>query len=94
MPRTSFSPAHAAQVGRAVRTARQDVGMSQTALANRLDVSPAYINKLEAGRSNTTVGALARIAAALGADLEVQLTPRRRRKLSGAEQLVSAGSRV
>jgi transcriptional regulator with XRE-family HTH domain len=41
-------------------------------LAERLGVSAAYVGKLEAGRSNPTVGMLARVARALDSRLMVE----------------------
>lgn len=87
MPRTTSSPADAAAVGRELRAARQRIGLSQTALADRLDVSPAYISKLEAGRANLTVGALARMSTALGCNLRVELVPHARRERTAIETL-------
>lgn len=78
MPRTSVSARHAAQAGTEIRQAREERGLTQTALAIRLDVSPAYVSRLEAGQANMTVGSLARIAAALDADLGISLTLRQR----------------
>ncbi|WP_053226064.1 helix-turn-helix domain-containing protein [Solirubrobacter soli] len=71
MPRTTTSPVDAEAVGRRIRATREALGLSQAALADRLDVSPAYLNKLEAGRGNPTIGSLARIATALGCRLAI-----------------------
>jgi transcriptional regulator with XRE-family HTH domain len=87
MPRTTASPPDAAAVGEALRTARQRIGLTQTDLADRLDVSPAYVNKVEAGRANLTIGALARLSSALGCRLEVQLVPREQPQKSAIEIL-------
>jgi transcriptional regulator with XRE-family HTH domain len=61
--------------GMAIRRARQRAGVAQAALAARLGVSTAYVSKLEAGRSNPTIGMLARVAAALDAVLAIDLQP-------------------
>jgi transcriptional regulator with XRE-family HTH domain len=87
MPRTTASPADAAAVGQELRAARERIGLSQTALADRLGVSPAYISKIEAGRANLTVGALARISTALGCHLHVELVPHVRRERTAIETL-------
>lgn len=76
MPRTSTSPASAAEIGCSIRDYRQELGVTQARLAERLAVSPAYLSKVEAGRSNATIGMLARIAAALDARLVVRFDPR------------------
>jgi transcriptional regulator with XRE-family HTH domain len=87
MPRTTSSPADAAAIGQELRAARQRIGLSQTALADRLEVSPAYISKIEAGRANLTVGALARMATAVGCRLRVELVPQLRQERSAVETL-------
>ena len=46
-----------------LRTAR---GLSQYALAKNAQISRVYVNKLEEGRSDPTVGVLQRLAKALG----------------------------
>jgi len=46
-----------------VRTAK---GLSRYALAKRVGISQSYVAKLEAGRSDPTVGMLQRLAKALG----------------------------
>lgn len=71
MPRTTVSASDAAAVGLALREARLRRGLSQTALAARLQVSPGYVSRIEAGKGNTTVGALARFATALDAKMHV-----------------------
>jgi HTH-type transcriptional regulator / antitoxin HipB len=82
MPRTTMSPPDAAAVGSSIRAARERIGLSQTALADRLDVTPAYLNKLEAGRANPTVGSLARVATALGCRLKIGFEPAERSRPS------------
>jgi transcriptional regulator with XRE-family HTH domain len=42
------------------------MGMSQATLAKRARITREYVNKLEAGRYDPTVGVLQRIAKALG----------------------------
>jgi transcriptional regulator with XRE-family HTH domain len=60
-------------VGRNIREARLEVGLTQAALAERMGVNPTYVTNVEAGRVNLTVGQLANIAGALGTGLEVRL---------------------
>lgn len=73
MPRTAASDLAAKLVGREVRRGRAAASLTQAELARRLDTSPSYVANLEAGRLNPTVGQLARIADALGADLRISL---------------------
>ncbi len=61
------------EVGRAVRRARLQAGLTQSALAERLGLTPAYLTNVEAGRVNITAAKLAEIADALGAALTVRL---------------------
>ncbi len=79
MPRTSTSPLDSAAVGAAIRQARIATGITQTALGERLDVTAAYVHKLEAGRGNPTIGMLARVARALDAERSVVDFPLRRK---------------
>ena len=41
-------------------------GLSQDALARKADITREYVNKLEAGKYDPTVGVLQRLAKALG----------------------------
>jgi transcriptional regulator with XRE-family HTH domain len=45
---------------------REAKGLSQDALARKARVTREYVNKLEAGRYDPTVGVLKRLAKALG----------------------------
>jgi transcriptional regulator with XRE-family HTH domain len=73
MPRTAASDITARIVGQEVRRARTAAGLTQAEVAARLDTSPTYITNVEAGRLNLTLGQLTRVAAAIGADLQVSL---------------------
>jgi transcriptional regulator with XRE-family HTH domain len=73
MPRTAASDLTARIVGQEVRRARTAAGLTQAEVAARLDTSPTYITNVEAGRVNLTLGQLARVAAAIGADVQVSL---------------------
>ncbi|MDP3803479.1 MAG: helix-turn-helix transcriptional regulator [Phenylobacterium sp.] len=57
-----------ALVGRNVRRARIEKGLTQEDLAERAGTSQFYISSLEAGRRNPTVVTLAGLAQALGVD--------------------------
>jgi transcriptional regulator with XRE-family HTH domain len=71
MPRTRRSAIHAQLTGQRIRAARDAVGLTQTQLAERMDVSQPVIAALEAGRSNPTLGQLAAVAEALQVGLEI-----------------------
>jgi len=73
MPRTAASDITARIVGQEVRRSRKEAGLTQAEVAARLDTSPTYITNVEAGRLNLTLGQLTRVAAAIGADLQVSL---------------------
>jgi transcriptional regulator with XRE-family HTH domain len=77
VPRTRRSAVHAQVVGQRIRAARDEVGLTQLQLAQRMDVSQPVIAALEAGRGNPTIGQLAAIADALqvGLDVEFPLLP-------------------
>jgi transcriptional regulator with XRE-family HTH domain len=73
MPRTVASDITARMIGQEVRRARLEAGLKQTDVGERLQASATYIANIEAGRVNLTIGQLTRVAAALGADLQVSL---------------------
>lgn len=73
MPRTAASDLASKLVGREVRRARLAGGLTQAEVAERLSTSASYVANVEAGRLNPTVGQLARIAEAVGADFELSL---------------------
>jgi transcriptional regulator with XRE-family HTH domain len=49
-----------------IKATRETRGMSQAALAKKARITREYVNRLEAGRNDPTVGVLQRIARALG----------------------------
>jgi transcriptional regulator with XRE-family HTH domain len=53
-------------IGMRLKTIRETKGMSQDKLAKRAKVTREYVNRLEAGRYDPTVGVLQRLAKALG----------------------------
>ncbi len=61
-------------IGSRVRAARAQSGMSRKKLAEVANVSERYLNQLESGDANVSVGILSRVASALALDL-TQLLP-------------------
>ena len=57
------------RIGTALRSRREARGLSQEALAKKASVTREYVNKLEAGHHDPTVGTLSRLARALGVPL-------------------------
>ena len=53
----------------------QELGITRSELARRLDTSPAYITKILQGNANFTLKSMVRIAAALESDLKTHLQP-------------------
>lgn len=56
-------------LGRAIRSARREMGMTEGDLALRADVHETYVSFLESGRRNPTWGVIRRISMALGLPL-------------------------
>lgn len=71
MPRTHMSDVTSARVGREVRRARTEQGITQAELARRMGVKPPYVAGLEAGKRNVTLGQLANVADALERGLDI-----------------------
>jgi XRE family transcriptional regulator, aerobic/anaerobic benzoate catabolism transcriptional regulator len=61
-------------IGTSVQAARLQVGLSRKRLADKAEVSERYLNQLEHGEANVSIGILARVADALAVDL-VSLFP-------------------
>ena len=61
----------ASQVGPAIRTLRDEVGISQEELAGRSGLDRTYISGIERGRRNPSVRSLQRVSDALGTTLDV-----------------------
>jgi transcriptional regulator with XRE-family HTH domain len=55
-------------MGTRIRKIREAQGLSQAALAKKARITREYVNKLEAGLYDPTVGVLLRLAKALGVD--------------------------
>lgn len=54
------------QLGTNVKLLRKASGLSQEALANQIEMSPAHLRSIEHGRANPTLMVLERIAIGLG----------------------------
>jgi XRE family transcriptional regulator, regulator of sulfur utilization len=54
------------QLGMKIKQRREAKGLSQEVLAKRARISREYVNRLEAGRYDPTIGTLQRLAKALG----------------------------
>ncbi len=73
--RTSL-PEHLAGIGKRLHQLRRQRGWSQAALAEASQLDRTYISALERGKQNPTLGALVRVAEALGCSLsDVVLGP-------------------
>lgn len=57
-------------VGHKLRRFRQSIGLSQTAMAEALDISPSYLNLLEHNQRPLTVGLLLRLGNSFDIDLK------------------------
>lgn len=55
-----------AQLGVAVREAREAAGMSQMTLAEAADLHPTYVSVVERGLKSPTIFTLTKLASALG----------------------------
>jgi transcriptional regulator with XRE-family HTH domain len=71
VPRTRRSAVHAQLVGQRIRAAREEVGLTQLQLGERMEISQPVIAALESGRGNPTIGQLAAVADALQVGLDV-----------------------
>ena len=58
------------ELGRSIRTVREQRGLSLRELARRVDVSPSFISQIELGKANPSVGTLYSIVSVLGTTLD------------------------
>ena len=77
------------EVAAALADAREAAGMTQSALAERAQVSQAYIAKLERGDANPTIGHLGRLLACMGLKPSVSVAPM---VAAASSESVDAGS--
>jgi ribosome-binding protein aMBF1 (putative translation factor) len=74
--RQGYAEAHRAfLIGQAIRERRLALGLSQTELAARADMTQPALSRLEAGGVVPTIPLLERISIALDADLIVEIAP-------------------
>lgn len=79
----------AQEIGRAVRQRRQELGLSQQALADRVDVGRQWIVEIEQGKPRAEIGLLLRTLDALA--LHVNISPERiSRETKGKQPLPDA----
>ena len=62
-------------LGQMVHDRRVELGLTQAELAERAGMTQPQLSRLESGGATPTVPLLARIAAALNADLDIALRP-------------------
>ena len=67
-------------IGRRLRQARLDTGISQVEMAAEIGMASTYLSEVESGRHNITLDTLAGIASFLGLDVKVEFVPKRTRK--------------
>jgi len=58
------------ELGAAIRSAREQRGLSLRELARRVDVSPSFVSQVELGKANPSVGTLYALVAELGTTLD------------------------
>lgn len=63
-------------LGQMVHDRRTELGMTQAELAARAGMTQPQLSRLESGGATPTVPLLARLAAALNADLDIRFRPR------------------
>lgn len=68
----------ASRFGQAVRHHREQMKLSQEALADRANLDRTYVSGIERSRRNPTLKIQQKLADALGADLDVLFTTARR----------------
>jgi transcriptional regulator with XRE-family HTH domain len=62
-------------LGQMVYDRRTELGLTQIELAERADMTQPQLSRLESGGATPTVPLLARLAAALNADLDIAFRP-------------------
>lgn len=75
MPKTTQSANLSLFVGQQLRSRRRELGLTQAQVAARLGLSASYMQKLESGKDNLTIGQLEKIVAAYEATVAMVLFP-------------------
>ncbi len=65
------------RAGIAIRNAREIAGLTQTELAARIGIAQSALSRIEAGRTNMTLGMLRRVAEALDVDVALEVGSQR-----------------
>lgn len=65
------------QFGTAIREARDRAGLSQSDVAEAMNVRQTYVSKMELGQVNLSIDRLVELAAALGLEVTINVHPRR-----------------
>ncbi len=73
---TAYVTALQRSVGRNLRRARTDAGLTQLTVSEVSGVARDMVGAVERGNANSTIRVLARLALAVGADVPAMLTPR------------------
>jgi len=63
-------PQHRRILGETIRTNRKKANLSQEELAEKANLSPVYVSRVECGKENISVDAAMRVAKALGMRLQ------------------------
>lgn len=82
----SASPAFQLALGQAVKTRREELGLTQEQLDNNTELHQRWISNVETGKRNPSYGSLRRLAA--GLDLTAS------ELLARAEQIESSGAKT
>ena len=61
------------RAGIAFRDAREEAGLTQTELAARIGIAQSALSRIEAGRTNLTLGMFRRLAEALDIDVALEV---------------------
>ena len=75
-------------IGSHIRRRRTELGLTQTALARQVGVSPSYLNLIEKNKRNIAGGLLTRLAAELGLDLNELAGVRAERQLQRLHEIL------
>lgn len=74
-----------AELGALIRARRRELGLDQSALADRVGVSRQWIIEVEKGKPRAAIGLVLRVLNALGILLDADNEPPQRAKLSEAQ---------